>query len=217
MLRFVASTLRGASTALQNFPTIVAMKAKEFAEAVEQLRNADGKVIEKQLNKMRDPKLLAKFIGVVMLLEDYAKVSLTAQSSKFFPSQVLNKVAEAQEKLQALAQNWKWEEEDMKLARIEAPMKIITRLVEEAIYRPKIFRCNVRKYRDLEEAGLIAEDETIEDLFIDNEPVKALAGETAMEALTWEDVAEVEAELQDLAGDLVTTWEERQHLSELDR
>ena len=122
-----------------------------------------------------------------------------------------------QQELEELSERWEWEDEDMKLARIEAPLKTVLRMVEEGIYRPKIFRSNVRSYKDLEEAALIEEDEKIEDLFRDDgEPVKPLAGEIAMEELTWEDVREVEVELQEAVGELLKVWKEKQQLTKLD-
>ena len=90
-------------------------------------------------------------------------------------------------------------------------------MVEEGIYRPKIFRSNVRNYKDLEEAALIEEDERIEDLFRDDgEPVKPLAGEIAKEELTWEDVKEVEEELQEAVGELLKVWKEKQQQTKPD-
>ena len=216
--RFVASTLRTTSSVAQNLPTIIKIKAAEFATAVQEMRNADAYMIEKQLNKMRDPKMLLKLIGIMQILDSYTKVSLCSQSSKFFPSQVFNVMLETKSKLMSLSDKWEWEDNDIRKANTEAPKKIVNRLIEESLYRPKIFRSNIRSYRSLEEAGLIAEDEKIDDLFdINGESIIPLAGEIMMEELTQADLLEVEKELQEITTNLVDTWKERFKLSKLDK
>jgi hypothetical protein len=169
------------------------------------------------LKKLQNSKNLVKLFGMMQLLEKYAATSLVAQSSKFFPSQVYKKVDNTLRDLGALESQWVWEEEDMKMSCCEAPAKMISRLVDEQIYRPKVFRRNVRSYRDLEDAGLIDEEDTIDDLFEDDEPIKPLAGEILMKSITWEDVREVEVELQEIAGSLKDMWEEKQTRTNLDK
>ena len=58
----------------------------------------------------------------------------------------------------------------------------MNRLLEEGIYRPKIYLKNViRKGRELREAGLLDEEEAVSSLFNEDNMVKALAGEVPME------------------------------------
>ena len=205
-------------TLLQNLPTIVNLKAKEYNEAVLEFRNTDAKKHQKVLDGLRDPKNLVKLFGLMQLLELYAHASVLSQSSTSFPLQVWGKILTTQETLGSLTRLWKWEDEDLKLSCMEAPAVMIKRLVEERLYRPKIFQRNVRSYRDLEEAGLLADDEKISDLFLDDgEPVKPLAGEVIMEEITWEEVEQVEKELKQVSKKLLDTWKEKQKHVDLDR
>ena len=213
--RFVRSLMLGLRTAAQNLPTIIQIVATDYDEAALDGRNADAKKMKKQLDDLRSSRNLAKTVGVMQMLEEYCKISLTAQSSKNFPTQVWQGILDAQNMLEELSRKWKWAEVDLKFACIEAPKKIILRLRDEQIYRPKIFRANVRNYSDLEEAGLLEDGEKIEDLFEDDEPVKALAGEVLMESLTSVDLEEIETELEELAEDFVIKWRERQAGSDL--
>ena len=65
---------------------------------------------------------------------------------------------------------------------VEAPIKINDHLVNESIYRPKIFYKNVeKKGNELCECGLLKADEKVLDLFDCGEMIKPLAGETFME------------------------------------
>ena len=160
---------------------------------------------------------LVKVIGVMELLEMYASTSLIAQSAQNFPSQVWTQILETQKQLKKMEDKWIWSEEDLKLGSLEAPRKIIDRLVNEGIFRPKIQRTDVRSYRALEEANLIEDGQKIDDLFLDGEAINPLAGETVMQPISREEVEEVEAELELLAGSLVDTWEARQEQPALDR
>ena len=160
---------------------------------------------------------LVKLIGVMELLEMYVSTSLIAQSAQSFPSQVWTQILETQKQLKKMEDKWIWSEEDLKLGSLEAPRKIIDRLVNEGIFRPKIRRTDVRSYRALEEANLIEDGQKIDDLFLDGEAINPLAGETVMQPISREEVEEVEAELELLAGSLVDTWEARQEQPALDR
>lgn len=125
-----------------------------------------------------DPRFLIKLIGIMQIQEGYAAVSLVAQSSQFFPSQVWTEIQEAQEDLRKLIENWKWDEVGLRMSCTEAPKAIIRRLVEEGMYCPLVPRCNLRNYRQLEEAGLIGEGHKIDDLFLENgDPIVPLAGD----------------------------------------
>ena len=108
------------------------------------------------------------------------------------------------------------------------------------MYRPKIFYKNVmRKGAELREAGLLEEHQQVEDLFAQDEMVKALAGEIPVEVplpgrprrtggrlfedpnndddgragvgrkITEAEVEEVEKELEELCGSIVSEWNQR--------
>ena len=55
--------------------------------------------------------------------------------------------------MERLGSTRKWEEKNMKISSLEAPAKIVDRLLKKGIFRPKILRTNVRSYNMLEEAG----------------------------------------------------------------
>ena len=126
-------------------------------------------------------------------------MSLTAQSSTNPPPAVWAKVLETQEELKSLGTVWAWKEMDLVISCTEAKRRVVDRLVRDSIYKPKVARANVRCYRELEEAGLINENEQIYDLFLDEESIKPLAGETLMDKLSEEDLANVEEELKEAA------------------
>ena len=157
--RFVRSLIRGLRSGLQNLPTIIAIRSQEFENAALEGRNADGKVLETIVNRLRWSANLVKTIGVVQLLEIYASTSLEAQQSTHFPTQVWTSINDAQKKLRDLAEKWTWSKESLKFSMIEAPSVIIDRLVDESIYRPKILQKNIlRKGQELRNAGLLTEN-----------------------------------------------------------
>lgn len=218
LFRFVRSLLRGLRVVLQNFPTMIAMKAEEFQDAALNCYNREGKLLQKELTQMRDSQQLLRLVGLVQLLEEYAYCSVISQSSHAFPSEIWSRVFEVQSHLQKLGQNWEWKETDLRLACTEAPSEIVKRLVEESSYRPKVFQNNVRNYKDLRDAGLIQDGQTISDLFLDDgESIEPLAGECRMSDIAWSDVQEVEEELSEFAQRLVDMWKEKQTVEELDR
>ena len=96
--------------------------------------------------------------------------------------QVWKSVNENKAELELLAEDWTWSSKDLKYVEIEAPDIIMNRILEEGIYRPKIYLKNViRKGRELREAGLLDEEEAVSSLFNEDNMVKALAGEVPIE------------------------------------
>ena len=215
--RFVASLIQGLRAVTQNLPTMIALYAKAFNKAALECDNTKAKEIEQTLKTLMNPKNLVWLIGLQQILEKYTSMSLTAQSSTNPPPAVWAKVLETQEELRILGTIWVWKDEDLLISCTEAPRRVVDRLVRDSIYRPKVARANVRCYRDLEEAGLINENEQINDLFLDEESIKPLAGETLMDKLSEGDLANVEEELKEAAQSLVELWEERQIMPELDK
>jgi hypothetical protein len=173
--------------------------------------------VNRRKKKLEDPRNLIRLIGIIQLLNKYAQVSLTAQSATYFPSQVLGKIQETQAYLRELSQSWSWEELRLVPAGIRAPASTIEQLVEEGLYVPEMTRGSIRSYRQLEEAGLIEEGQTIDDLFLNGEQIQPLAGDMCVEGCTEEMVKEEEAYLETLAGSIVDTWETRQTITELDK
>lgn len=181
--------LRGLRAYIQNVTTMIALVGRDYEAAVRNFNNAEAKILDKKLKKMQNSHDLVKPIGIMMLLEKYALTSVIAQSSKRFPSQVWHSILQTQAVLEMLAENWTWSEEDLRLSCVEAPKKVVQRIVETRMYRPKILRTNLKSRKDLEDANLIEQDQDFDDLFDeDDDPVRPLAGEVLMMAITQEDV-----------------------------
>jgi hypothetical protein len=181
--RFVASLMRGLTAVTTNLPTLIALYAEAYNKAALECNNTKSKEVQKTLKELMNPKNLIGVTALQQLLEKYTKLSLTAQSSTNPPPVVWALVIEVQEELRKLASSWEWGKEDLKMSGTEAPCKVVQRLLDDRIYRPKMVKANVRLYKDLEEAELLEEGEKIEDLFIDDEPVRPLCGQTLMDNL----------------------------------
>jgi hypothetical protein len=177
-------------------------------------------------------------------------VSLEGQYAKHFPTQVWESINMNKQELEMLSNSWIWGSkvrteknpksiqivQDLKYIDIEAPDKILDRLITEGTYRPKLLYKNVmRRGQELKEAGLLEEGEKVSSLFEGEEMVRALAGEIPMEVplpgrprrgedaslpgedgrgglgrpITREEVAEVETELEELCGSIVAEWDRR--------
>lgn len=219
-------------------PTIVNILNAEFEECALERRNTRAKEIEGKLAKLRDPKFLLLLVGLSQVMELYCEVSLEGQYSDHLPSQVWELVVKNREKLRLLAEEWTWGWKDLKYVDIEAPDKIVKRLLEDGIYRPKVFQKNVmRKGRELREAGLLEEGQSVSSLFEEDEMVKALAGEILMEVpaavssrrrrptfededprkFSKEDEDSVKRILKGLCNSLVKEWDKRMVQSPLDK
>ena len=226
--RFVGSVARGMKTFLQNLPTIVNVLGTVYDQHVMEEENTKAKEVLSKLQKLRDPRFLARLVGLGQIFELYCEVSLEGQFSNHLPSQVWNRVNQNRELVRELSENWMWGEKDLKFVEIEAPRKIIDRLQKEGIYRPNIFLKNVmRKGRELKEAGLLDEGNSVSSLFEDNVMVKALAGEISVEVpaarrtrgdgdcdghlrnIDEGDIKVVEKELQALCKSIVEEWDIR--------
>jgi hypothetical protein len=174
-------------------------------------------------------------------MELYCEVSLEGQYLDHLPSQVWELVVKNREELRLLAEDWPCRWKDLKYVDIEAPDKIVERLHEDGIYRPKVFQKNVmRRGRELREAGLLEEGQSVSSLFEEDEMVKALAGEFLMEVpaavrsrrrrpdsstfededprmLSKEDEDTVKKILKGLCKSLVKEWDKRMVQSSLDK
>lgn len=180
--RFVRSFARAAKTFLQNLPTIVMVLSTTYDELALAGKNTAAKQIQAKLVKLRDPRFLLKLVGLAQIMEAYCEVSLEGQYSYHLPTQVWDSVHNNKEKLELLGQAWEWHDKDLKYTDCEAPKKIVERLVETAVYRPKVhYRNVVRRVGDLREARLLEGPAKVLHLFEEKEMVKPLAGEIPME------------------------------------
>ena len=97
------------------------------------------------------------------------------------------------QKVADLGDKWKWEEENLIYAGIEAPSKVKDRLVKDGTYRPTVSEACARGNRVRRDINLVAEGGRIKDLFNEEgESIVPLAGEVQMgssigvEAQAWE-------------------------------
>jgi hypothetical protein len=245
--RFVRSLVRGLQAWFRNLPTLIAIQSSKYEEAATEGRNADAREVLANLSKLRDPRNLLLAIGLAQLLELYTVASLQSQHSYRFPTQAWSVIKEMRAKVAALGERWSWGEEELRFAATEAPAAVKERLVQEGRYRPVVSLSCARKSRVRGETDILKDGQKMKDLFDeDGESVVPLAGEVSMEVpllwrarrlgrglyqgqggedgrssgtrfLTEEDVARVEEELQELAGDIVTEWERRQTQTELEK
>ena len=215
--RFVRSLIRGLRAAMQNLPTIIAILANDYEEAALDGRNTDALEINKMLKKLRSSVNLVKTVGVLELLEIYAETSLESQHASYFPTQVWTSILKSQSKLEDLASKWKWSNTDLKFSVVEAPTKILERLLSQSEYKPKVLEKNLRgRSNNLREAGLLDANEKVSDLFNDDEEVKPIAGVAVMSPISPEEIKQIEVKLQNLAADIGKEWKKRHKQSPLE-
>ena len=185
--RFVRSLQMGLQAYLRNLPTLIHVFAEKYEDAVKENRNTEATETLRMLSQLRDSRKLLLAVGLAQLLELYVVASVQSQHSRRFPTQTWSVVAEMREKVRALGVKWKWEEEELKYAGIEAPVKVKDRLVKDGLYRPSVSEASTRGSRVRRETNLVAEGGSISDLFDEEgESVIPLAGEVQMEVpLVW--------------------------------
>ena len=181
--RFVRSLARGLQAWFRNLPTIIAIKSMVYEEAVRDCKNTTALEVLKHLNKIRDPRNTLLSLGLAQVLELYCKASLQAQHNFRFLSQAWAVVKNMRERLESLAQEWKWSTEELEFAGTEAPAAIVQRIKETGMYRPVVPLKCVQRSTILKETGLLSGGQKkIKDLFDEEgESVIPLAGEAMME------------------------------------
>ena len=107
------------------------------------MRNTEAKEYKKKMEDLRSSENFVQVLGILQLLELYAEVSLDAQHTKFFPSQVWSSIKNAQSQLEALSNEWKWSEQRLKFSVMDSPKAIVETLVSESRYEPKLLQKNV--------------------------------------------------------------------------
>ena len=185
--RFVRSLQRGLQAYLRNLPTLIHLFAEKYEEAAKENRNTDAKEVLKTLSQLRDSRKLLLAVGLAQLLEIYVEASLQSQHCRCFPTQTWSVILEMRQKLDRLGNRWEWEEDKLRFAQIEAPVKIKDRLVVDGIYRPAVSEACARGNRVRRNTNLVPEGGKIKDLFNEEgESIKPLAGEVLMEVpLVW--------------------------------
>ena len=180
--RWVRATLRGVGTAMVNLAAMCSILEESFEEALASSNNTAAKELERKIKKLKHPKTLLKIVGLCMLLEIYAGTSLEVQGAGRFPSQVWRRIKKDQQALKELAEKWKWGEQRLVKAGIEAPCAIVKRLKEEGKYEHKLLQSQVvRRQEEMRSTGLLPADSALADLFQEEEQVISLCGVVIME------------------------------------
>ena len=164
-IRFVASLLRGLSRSAFNLGTIHKLVASLFQQAAIDRRNTEAKELEKMLKRLGDPLSFLILIGLLQILECYSKTSLSAQSPRNFAVEVGWRIIEAKKELNQWKTNWTWSKEPLQMAGTAAPRDIVDRLLLDSTYVPHVPRKNLRKYKPLQEAGLLEEGQNFDELY----------------------------------------------------
>ena len=124
--RFVRSLLRGITAGLRNLPTLIAIIGEDYNEAILSSNNTEAKNLKNTLDGLMSAETLFFAFGLSQLLESYSAVSLECQYASHFPIQVWQRIELAKTELQQLAQEWIWNNSNLKLAGIGTPQKLIT-------------------------------------------------------------------------------------------
>ena len=126
--RFVRALLRGIQALLRNIPCLYNLWGDIVKECALENDNTGAKEAMKMTGRLSDGKFIASVVGVVQILEEYAKTSLDSQNLSFFPTSVLNSSDNHLTKIKKLSESWQWSDENPKLANIGAPSEIIENL-----------------------------------------------------------------------------------------
>lgn len=132
--RWVRAELRSIQALFRNIPLYAAICSKEEEVC---LKNSDvtGQSIQmKERENICNGKFIAFGTGLAQILEVYAKCSLDVQNAQLHPSQCPEKLNDLISYLENLLE-WKWSNEDLKMAGIGNPSKIISNL-RSGLYKP---------------------------------------------------------------------------------
>ena len=97
--RFVRALMRGLTAALRNLPTLDVVLSEEIRAMEMAGKNDKVNKMNKTKRKMKDARHILLVIGLMQILEIYAEVSLSAQHSQYFPTQIWSVIKSAKAKL----------------------------------------------------------------------------------------------------------------------
>lgn len=215
--RFVRSLLRGLTAGLRNLPTLHHILASEFEECALKCNNTRGKELEKIMCKLTNAENLFFVIRFCQLLEYYSITSLEGQYSSHFPIQVLARIDSTKAEIAKLGENWQWSEENLKLASIGTPKKIIEKIMnsDDKFFKPYVPVGSIRKNKDKvsDFEALLAENEnsSFECLFDEEKQyVLELAGSVPIQNVSQNTLIKVERQLMSIAKNIIQVWDQRQ-------
>lgn len=209
--RFASSTLRGIKSSMRNLPTAYKIKADKYTAFVQEEKNTKAKEVNKQLVEMRSTHNIALMVGFVQILEIFTEASLACQQSKYFPTQVWNKINSVKATLQSWADEWEWSDQDLKMSGIGKPTAHVTNL-ENGIYRPyiapKVISRN--KTHDCEIENETSTDDENEEEDDEEELDQPFQNEIGLEGVFSVEQPKVKAQLSGICASLLENWQIRQ-------
>ena len=128
--RFVRALLRGIQSLLRNIPCLYNIWGNAVKECLLENDNTGAKEALKMQERLSDGKFIASVIGIVQILEEYARTSLDSQNLSFFPTSVLQSSDVHLSNIKKLADKWTWSPINPKLANIGCPSEIIQKLLK---------------------------------------------------------------------------------------
>lgn len=218
--RFVRSFLRGGTSGIRNLPTLVHITAVEYEACQKACDNTRGKELNKQLNKLRSTEFIMKLLGIIQILEIYSEASLAVQHSFWFPTEILDKIDDAKSALNALSENWSWEEDFLPLANIGSPAGHIENL-KKGIFCPYVPKESVRKNMSNPKVSEKLKKQNVNKLsfnqLFEDEPELEFAGKIeSLEGDFQLIEPKVTKMLQDICKSILSHWNERDSCSNLD-
>ena len=217
--------LRSLQAWYRNLPTIIHIISSEEEDACRSGNATLQKQLEKELKCLRDPKMIAFGIVLCSILDLYAQVSLNAQDLNLFPTTVAAASLKMCVDLEDLTDEWKWTDEDLKLAGTGNPLQIIHSL-EKGIYKPHLSqavkinatkRINVqinehKRFRDSFNSTADVDD-TVQDLLKLNCNKVTTSDlnipEIPVTGFEEQEREEVEKKLENLCGNSVKSFKDR--------
>ena len=180
--------------------------------------------LNKNKRQMKDARNPPFVIGLMQIFEVYAEVSLTAQHSQYFPTQVWSEINTAKEKLQNLSEQWEWEDKELKLGQCGNPKVLVESIMTKHVYQPHVSDSEIRKNQSFLKAfhgvdphldiGRYGPENMFDE---DDQIVIDLAGEMKVENITNQVKTDVEKSLMIICKDLLKAWDEMQAETKLQK
>ena len=222
--RFVRALMRGLTAALRNLPTLDVVLSEEIRAMEMAGQNDKVNKMNKTKRKMKDARHILLVIGLMQILEIYAEVSLSAQHSQYFPTQIWSVIKSAKAKLRSLSENWSWEDSNLKLGQCGNPSVLVNQIMSTGIYRPYVSDSVIRRNQSFLKSfhgvdphmdiGRFGPDNLFDE---DEQVVIDLAGDMKVENISENVKENVERNLEKICKDLLKAWDERQTETELQK
>ena len=213
--RFVRALLRAGTAGLRNLPTIHHIINEDYEVCVKTCKNTQGAELNKTLTKIRSAKNIMMILGIMEILEIYAVASLASQNSLWFPTQIMQSINEAKEKIKALSEEWKWSENDLEISGIGSPNQQIQNL-KKGIYKAHVPLNSIRKHQKFLKEKVAPEKllwfgrNSNSSLFDEEEQlILDFAGEMVTEGDATTIEPKVVEKLQAICKSLSDRWDER--------